>query len=47
MERVASSDVDHVLIGPELQVLEPARTLDRGVLSDHVPLSVSLELRER
>jgi endonuclease/exonuclease/phosphatase family metal-dependent hydrolase len=47
MKRVASSDVDHVLIGPELRVLEPARTLDRGILSDHVPLSVSLELGER
>jgi endonuclease/exonuclease/phosphatase family metal-dependent hydrolase len=47
MQRVASSDVDHVLIGPGLRALEPARTLDRGTLSDHVPLSVSLELAER
>jgi endonuclease/exonuclease/phosphatase family metal-dependent hydrolase len=47
MERVASSDVDHVLVGPGLRALEPARTLDRGTLSDHVPLSVWLELGER
>jgi endonuclease/exonuclease/phosphatase family metal-dependent hydrolase len=33
-----------VLIGPRLRALEPARTLDRGTLSDHLPLSVSLEL---
>jgi endonuclease/exonuclease/phosphatase family metal-dependent hydrolase len=44
LARVASSDVDHVLIGPRLRALEPARTLDRGTLSDHLPLSVSLEL---
>lgn len=44
MERVASSDVDHVMIGPRLRALGPAVTLDRGTLSDHVPLSLSLEL---
>ena len=47
MQRVASSDVDHVLVGARLRVLEPARILERGTLSDHVPLSVSLELSER
>jgi endonuclease/exonuclease/phosphatase family metal-dependent hydrolase len=46
MRRVAGSDVDHVLIDPRLRALEPAHTLDRGTLSDHVPLAVSLELDE-
>jgi endonuclease/exonuclease/phosphatase family metal-dependent hydrolase len=46
MEHVAGSDVDHVLIGPGLRAVEPARTLDRGTLSDHLPLTVSLELSQ-
>jgi endonuclease/exonuclease/phosphatase family metal-dependent hydrolase len=46
MQRVASSDVDHVLIGPRLTVAEEPRTLDRGTLSDHLPLIVTLELAE-
>ena len=46
MRRVASSDVDHVLIGPRLEVAQAARTLDRGALSDHLPLTVTLDLAE-
>ena len=46
MRRIASSDVDHVLIDKRFEVAEPARTLDRGALSDHLPLVVSLDLRE-
>ena len=46
MNRVASSDVDHVLIDPRLRALGPARTLDRGTLSDHVPLEVALEVSD-
>jgi endonuclease/exonuclease/phosphatase family metal-dependent hydrolase len=46
MQRVASSDVDHVLIGPRLRALGPPATLERGNLSDHVPLAVTLELSE-
>ena len=46
MDRVASSDVDHVLISPRLRALGPPATLERGNLSDHVPLAVTLELSE-
>ena len=43
MRRVASSNVDHVLIGPGMRAIERAETLDRGTLSDHLPLAVSLQ----
>jgi endonuclease/exonuclease/phosphatase family metal-dependent hydrolase len=46
MRRVASSDVDHVLIGPRLEVAEEPATLDRGTLSDHLPLTLALDLAE-
>jgi endonuclease/exonuclease/phosphatase family metal-dependent hydrolase len=46
MRRVASSDVDHVLIGPRLDVGEAARTLERGALSDHLPLTVTLDVAD-
>jgi endonuclease/exonuclease/phosphatase family metal-dependent hydrolase len=44
LRSVASSDVDHVLIGTRLRALEPAQTLDRGTLSDHLPLAVTLDV---
>jgi endonuclease/exonuclease/phosphatase family metal-dependent hydrolase len=42
---VADSDVDHILIGNRLRVVDAAQTLDRGTLSDHRPLAVTLEVR--
>ena len=42
---VADSDVDHLLIGQRLRVVEAAQTLDRGTLSDHLPLAVTLDVR--
>ena len=44
LRSVADSDVDHILIGKRLQVVEPAQTLDRGTLSDHLPLAVTLDV---
>jgi endonuclease/exonuclease/phosphatase family metal-dependent hydrolase len=41
LERVASRDVDHVLVRG-LRATGPAEALDRGTLSDHPPLLVSL-----
>jgi endonuclease/exonuclease/phosphatase family metal-dependent hydrolase len=46
MRRVASSDVDHVLIGPRLEVAQAPGTLARGTLSDHLPLRVTLDIQE-
>jgi endonuclease/exonuclease/phosphatase family metal-dependent hydrolase len=45
LRSVADRDVDHVLIGKRLRAVEPAQTLDRGTLSDHVPLAVTLDVR--
>jgi endonuclease/exonuclease/phosphatase family metal-dependent hydrolase len=45
LRSVADSDVDHVLIGERLRVVERARTLERGTLSDHVPLAVTLDVQ--
>jgi endonuclease/exonuclease/phosphatase family metal-dependent hydrolase len=44
LRSVADSDVDHVLIGDRLRAVEPAQTLDRGSLSDHLPLAVTLDV---
>jgi endonuclease/exonuclease/phosphatase family metal-dependent hydrolase len=44
LRSVADSDVDHVLIGERLRVVEAAQTLDRGTLSDHQPLAVALDV---
>jgi endonuclease/exonuclease/phosphatase family metal-dependent hydrolase len=44
LRSVADSDVDHVLIGERVRVLEAAQTLDRGTLSDHLPLAVTLDV---
>jgi endonuclease/exonuclease/phosphatase family metal-dependent hydrolase len=44
LEVAASSGVDHVLVGPELTVVDPARVLERGTLSDHAPLVVGIEV---
>jgi endonuclease/exonuclease/phosphatase family metal-dependent hydrolase len=41
---VADSDVDHILIGERLRAVGPAQTLDRGTLSDHLPLAVTLDV---
>jgi endonuclease/exonuclease/phosphatase family metal-dependent hydrolase len=45
LRSVADSDVDHLLIGQRLRVVEAAQTLDRGTLSDHLPLAVTLDVR--
>jgi endonuclease/exonuclease/phosphatase family metal-dependent hydrolase len=47
LRSVADSDVDHLLIGQRLRVVEAAQTLDRGTLSDHLPLAVTLDARPR
>lgn len=39
---VAERDVDHVFIGPGLEADGPAEVLDRGALSDHPPLAVTV-----
>ena len=44
MRSVADRDVDHILIGKRLRAVEPAQTLDRGTLSDHLPLVVTLDV---
>ena len=44
LRSVADSDVDHVLIGKRLRVVQAAQTLDRGTLSDHLPLAVTLDV---
>jgi endonuclease/exonuclease/phosphatase family metal-dependent hydrolase len=44
LRSVADSDVDHILIGDRLRALGPAQTLDRGTLSDHLPLAVTLDV---
>jgi endonuclease/exonuclease/phosphatase family metal-dependent hydrolase len=41
-EHLAGNSVDHVL-GRGLRVVERARTLDRGTLSDHAPLTLVVE----
>jgi len=45
LRSVADSDVDHVLIGERLRTVGAAQTLDRGTLSDHLPLAVTLDVR--
>jgi endonuclease/exonuclease/phosphatase family metal-dependent hydrolase len=45
LRSVADSDVDHVLIGERLRVVGQARTLERGTLSDHLPLAVTLDVQ--
>jgi endonuclease/exonuclease/phosphatase family metal-dependent hydrolase len=44
LRSVAERDVDHILIGEPLRVIGEAQTLDRGTLSDHVPLAVTLDV---
>jgi endonuclease/exonuclease/phosphatase family metal-dependent hydrolase len=44
LRSVADRDVDHLLIGKRLQPVEAAQTLDRGTLSDHLPLAVTLDV---
>jgi endonuclease/exonuclease/phosphatase family metal-dependent hydrolase len=44
LRSVADSDVDHILIGDRLRAVGPAQTLDRGTLSDHLPLAVTLDV---
>ena len=43
--KVAGSDVDHVFIAGALEPCAEAEVLDRGVLSDHAPLAVDIQLR--
>ena len=44
LRSVADRDVDHILIGEPLRVIGQAQTLDRGTLSDHLPLAVTLDV---
>jgi endonuclease/exonuclease/phosphatase family metal-dependent hydrolase len=44
LRTVASRDVDHILIGERLRAVGEAQTLDRGSLSDHLPLAVTLDV---
>jgi endonuclease/exonuclease/phosphatase family metal-dependent hydrolase len=44
LRSVADRDVDHVLIGERLRAAGEAQTLDRGTLSDHLPLAVTLDV---
>ena len=44
LRAVADSDVDHILIGEGLRAVGEARTLERGTLSDHLPLAVTLDV---
>jgi endonuclease/exonuclease/phosphatase family metal-dependent hydrolase len=44
LRSVADSDVDHILIGSRLRAVAPPQTLDRGTLSDHLPLAVTLDV---
>ena len=41
---VASSDVDHVLVGDGVTATGPSVVLERGTLSDHAPLVVEIEV---
>ena len=45
LQSVADRDVDHILIGEPLRVIGQAQTLDRGTLSDHLPLAVTLDVQ--
>jgi len=44
---VASSDVDHIFIAGPVQAVSEAEQLDRGRLSDHGPLAVTVRLNDR
>jgi endonuclease/exonuclease/phosphatase family metal-dependent hydrolase len=44
LRSVADRDVDHVLIGERWRVVGEAQTLNRGTLSDHLPLAVTLDV---
>jgi endonuclease/exonuclease/phosphatase family metal-dependent hydrolase len=44
MRSVADRDVDHLLIGKRLRAVEAGQTLERGTLSDHLPLAVTLDV---
>ena len=44
LHRVAGHDVDHVFIAGALEARGGAEILDRGTLSDHVPVAVDLWL---
>jgi endonuclease/exonuclease/phosphatase family metal-dependent hydrolase len=45
-EVVASRDVDHVLAGPGVRAARAPVQLERGRLSDHVPLAVALAVSD-
>lgn len=45
LRSVADSDVDHILIDERGRAVGEAQTLDRGTLSDHLPLVVTLDVR--
>jgi endonuclease/exonuclease/phosphatase family metal-dependent hydrolase len=44
LHSVADRDVDHILIGERLRAVQASQTLDRGTLSDHLPLAVTLDI---
>ncbi len=41
----AGHDVDHIFISGALEAASPGEVLDRGALSDHAPVAVSVRLR--
>jgi endonuclease/exonuclease/phosphatase family metal-dependent hydrolase len=45
LRSVADSDVDHILVDERVRAVGAAQTLDRGTLSDHLPLVVTLDVR--
>jgi endonuclease/exonuclease/phosphatase family metal-dependent hydrolase len=43
LRHAAERDVDHIFIGAGLQLIGPPEVLDRGALSDHPPLVVTVQ----
>lgn len=43
LRHVGERDVDHIFIGDGVELADPAEVLDRGSLSDHPPLVVTVE----
>ncbi len=42
-EQVAERDVDHIFVGPGVRAVGAVEKLDRGSLSDHPPLAVTVQ----
>jgi endonuclease/exonuclease/phosphatase family metal-dependent hydrolase len=43
LRHAGERDVDHIFVGNELRVVGPVEVLDRGALSDHPPLVVTVD----